>query len=89
VSTSIEPTEPDASSVVDVFKAPHGFWIQAMKNHPVGANRGVYLSTFQEGRGQHITALDTQMARAFGERLIALADEIESEAEVNRLGHVR
>jgi hypothetical protein len=88
-STSIEPTEPAGSSVVGVFKAQHGFWMQVMKNHLVGANSGTYLSTFKEGRGQHITALDTQMARAFGERLIALADQIESEAEANRLRNVR
>jgi hypothetical protein len=50
-----------------------------MKNHPIGTYEGVYLSTFQRGRGQHITALDTGQARKLGERLIALADEVEAE----------
>lgn len=69
----------------DLFKAQYGMWIRAMKNHAVGPQHSVYLSTFQEGRGQHITALDPHLARTIGERLIALADEIDSESEAQRL----
>lgn len=62
-----------------ILKTRYGVWIQTLTNHPIGIENGVYLSTFQEGRGQHITALDTAQARALGNRLIALADEIEAE----------
>jgi hypothetical protein len=81
-----EPTDPASPELIDrlsrtddTLKARYGVWIQTSKNHPIGIEEGVYLSTFQEGRGQHITALDTVQARALGSRLIALADEIERE----------
>jgi len=64
----------------DLLKARYGVWIQTSVNHPIGIEKGVYLSTFQEGRGQHITALNTGQARALGNRLIALAEEIETKA---------
>jgi hypothetical protein len=66
------------------LQARHDIWIQTLKNHPVRIEGGVYLSTFQKGRGQHFTALDTRQARMLAERLITLADEIELEVEVNR-----
>ena len=73
--TMIEPLDdPD-----NTLQARYGFWIQTLRNHPIGV-QGVYLSTFQKGRGQHITALDTGQARKLGERLIALADDIEAES---------
>ena len=80
-------TPPSASSASmdrlsgtdQMVKARYGVWIQTLKNHPIGIDEGVFLSTFQSGRGQHITALDTGQARRLGERLIALADEIETE----------
>ncbi len=64
----------------DLLKARYGVWIQTLVNHPIGIEKGVYLSTFQEGRGQHITFLNTWQARALGNRLIALAEEIETKA---------
>jgi len=73
---TIEPTD-DADNTL---QARYGFWIQTLKNHPIGIHKGIYLSTFQRGRGQHITALDTGQARKLGERLIALADDIEAES---------
>jgi hypothetical protein len=63
----------------NTLQARYGVWIQTLKNHPIGTYEGVYLSTFQRGRGQHVTALDTGQARKLGERLIALADEVEAE----------
>jgi hypothetical protein len=63
-----------------ILNGRYGVWIQTLVNHPIGTEKGVYLSTFQEGRGQHITALDTEQARALGNRLIALAEEIETKA---------
>jgi len=83
--TSADPEPPapiDRLSRTDqMLKARYGVWIQTLKNHPIGIDEGVFLSTFQGGRGQHITALDTRQARRLGERLIALADEIEIEVE--------
>ena len=64
----------------NTLQARYGVWIQTLKNHPIGTYEGVYLSTFQRGRGQHVTALDTGQARKLGKRLIALADEVEAEA---------
>lgn len=69
-----------------ILKGRYGVWIQTLVNHPIGTEKGVYLSTFQEGRGQHITALDTGQARALGNRLIALAEEIETKAEGTATG---
>ena len=63
-----------------VLRARYDFWIQILKNHPLDISEGVYVSTFQKGRGQHITSLSTRQARELGERLVALADEIEMEA---------
>ena len=74
----------ELGSIDQTLQARHDMWIQTLKNHPVRIEGGVYLSTFQKGRGQHITALDTCQARALAERLTALADEIELEVEVNR-----
>jgi hypothetical protein len=80
-------TDPGPPAPIDrlsrsdhILEARYGVWIQILMNHPIGIENGVYLSTFQEGRGQHITALDTGQARALGNRLIALADEIEKES---------
>jgi len=67
----------------NTLQARYGVWIQTLKNHPIGIHEGVYLSTFQRGRGQHVTALDTGQARKLGERLIALADEVETESGAN------
>jgi len=79
-SPSAGPAPIDRLSTTDqMLKARYGVWIQTLKNHPIGIDEGVFLSTFQSGRGQHITALDTGQARRLGERLIALADEIETE----------
>lgn len=76
----------DEFSTIDhTLQAQYEVWIQTLKNHPISVEGGVYLSTFQQGRGQHITALDTSQARVLGERLIALAEEIELEVEVNRV----
>ena len=77
-------TNDEFSTIDHTLQARYDMWIQTLKNHPIRIEAGVYVSTFQEGRGQHITALDTSQARALGERLIALADEIELEVEVNR-----
>jgi len=72
------PARIDRPSGTDhILKTRYGVWIQTLVNHSIGIEKGVYLSTFQRGRGQHITALDTGQARALGNRLIALADEAE------------
>jgi hypothetical protein len=79
----IDPQTPTIERLDDsdnTLQARYGVWIQTMKNHPIGIHEGVYLSTFQRGRGQHVTALDTGQARKLGERLIALADEVEMES---------
>jgi hypothetical protein len=82
---SASPASIDRLSGTDqMVKARYGVWIQTLKNHPIGIDEGVFLSTFQSGRGQHITALDTGQARRLGERLIALADEIETEVGANQ-----
>jgi len=74
----------DEFSIIDhTLQARYDMWIQTLKNHPIGIEGGVYVSTFQKGRGQHMTALDTSQARVLGERLIALAEEIELEVEIN------
>lgn len=72
--------DPDSAVPIDrlsrtdhILRARYGVWIQTLTNHPIGIENGVYLSTFQEGRGQHITALDSGQARELGNRLIALA----------------
>ena len=82
-----EPTDQGLQIANDdhTLQAQYDMWIQTLKNHPTRIVGGVYLSTFQKGRGQHIAALDTRQARVLGERLIALADEIEFEVEVNRV----
>ena len=76
-------TKDEPSTIDDTLKARYDMWVQTSKNHPIRIEGGVFLSTFQKRRGQHITALDTGQARTLGERLIALADEIELEVEVN------
>jgi hypothetical protein len=81
--TTVEPSDDSDNTL----HGRYGFWIQTLKNNPIGIHRGVYLSTFQRGRGQHITALDTGQARRLGERLIALADEIETEVGASMLPH--
>jgi hypothetical protein len=73
---SEEPISRDAKDASTV-KARYGVTIQTLKNHSPGIAAGVYLTTFQKGRGQHMTTLETTQARTLGERLIALADEIE------------
>jgi len=81
-----QPTDPRPQTIErlddsdNTLQARYGVWIQTAKNHPIGIHEGVYLSTFQTGRGQHVTALDTEQARTLGERLIALADEVETES---------
>ena len=75
-------TNDEFSTIDHTLQARYDMWIQTLKNHPIRIEAGVYVSTFQKGRGQPITALDTSQARALGERLIALADEIELEVEV-------
>ena len=80
-----QETTNDVFSTMDhTLQAQYDVWIQTLKNHPIRVDGGVYLSTFQKGRGQHITALDTSQARLLGERLIALAEEIDLEVEVNQ-----
>ena len=74
------PTIEPLDDADNTLQARYGFWIQTLRNHPIGVHQGVYLSTFQKGRGQHITALDTGQARKLAERLIALADDIEAES---------
>lgn len=87
-----QPTDPGLPAVEraddsdNTLQARYGVWIQTLKNHPIGIHEGVYLSTFQIGRGQHVTALDTGQARKLGERLIALADEVETESARSRCG---
>lgn len=84
-----QPTDPGPQPIQrlddsdNTLQARYGVWIQTLKNHPIGIHEGVYLSTFQRGRGQHVTALDTGQARKLGERLIALADEVEKESGAN------
>jgi hypothetical protein len=81
-----QPTDPGPPTIErlddsdNTLQARYGVWIQTLKNHPIGIHEGVYKSTFQRGRGQHVTALDTGHARKLGERLIALADEVETES---------
>jgi len=77
-------TNDEFSTMDHTLQARYDVWIQTLKNHPIRVEGGVYLSTFQKGRGQHITALDTSQARVLGERLIALAEEIDLEVEVNQ-----
>ena len=77
-------TNDELSTMDHTLQARHDVWIQTLKNHPIRVEGGVYLSTFQQGRGQHITALDTSQARVLGQRLIALAEEIDLEVEVNQ-----
>jgi len=80
-STDLGPeAEIDGPGELDhTLKARYDVWIQTLKNHPIGIEEGIYVSTFQKGRGQHITALSTHQARVLGQRLITLADEIETE----------
>jgi hypothetical protein len=79
-STAVEAISDRSDPSHDVLQSRHDFWIQTLKNHPLDISEGVYLPTFQKGRGQHITSLSARQARELGERLVALADEIETEA---------
>lgn len=63
----------------NIIQALYDFWIQTLRHRPSSIDKGVYLSTFQKGRGQHVTALSTRQARSLGRRLIALADDIEAD----------
>jgi len=85
VDQELRTTNDEFSPMDHTLQAQYDVWIQTLKNHPIRVDGGVYLSTFQKGRGQHITALDTSQARLLGERLIALAEEIDLELEVNQL----
>ena len=51
------------------------FWIQTVCSDSGEAREEIYLSTFQEGRGQHLTTLTPREARVLGERLLRLAHE--------------
>ena len=57
--------------------AKHDFWIQTLPSSSNGSSEGVYLSTFQKGRGQHLTTLTAEQARTLGLRLIWLAGKME------------
>lgn len=51
------------------------FWIQTVCSDSGEAHEEIYLSTFQEGRGRHLTTLTPREARMLGERLMRLARE--------------
>lgn len=82
VSPDSDPDTAEGSALdemlAETIHAKHDFWIQTIPSSSDGSNDGVYLSTFQKGRGQHLTTLTTEQARALGWRLIALAGEIEA-----------
>lgn len=65
-ASAIDPAE-------STIRAKHDFWIQTVP----GLVDGIYLSTFQSRRGQHITSLTPEQARALGIRLMILAAQAE------------
>lgn len=60
------------------LRTRHDFWIQTIRSSTDGSDLGIYLSTFQKGRGQHLTTLTPLEARVLGERLIGLAREVDA-----------
>jgi len=59
----------------------HDFYIEVLTK-PTDHEGSVYLSTFQRGRGQHLTSLTRDEARELGIHLIGVAEEIDKMAGV-------
>ncbi|HJQ77147.1 MAG TPA: hypothetical protein VJ948_07775 [Acidimicrobiia bacterium] len=78
-----ENSEPVRSPSLDemldqTLRAKHDFWIQTVRSDSHGSTDGIHLSTFQTGRGQHVTTLTPREARVLGQRLIRLAWEVDA-----------
>jgi len=67
--------EPESIRYSRSFR--HEFYVEVLRS-PDDPDHGVYFSTFQRGRGQHITSLSAVQARELGETLLALADDPEA-----------